>query len=498
MKPSHDRSCLLHGLLPYASLRHVLRQCWLAQVALLQTQLEVSHASGAQEAHQAPDVQLQQLQSAWDHREATTNSLRQRAEALHIVTASLAMQTQNLFAAPDSRKNAFQETGNPTTAFQSALSNFASSLRCISQSLQLLPRAGSQAATSDSAQWEDTVFTVSLLHSLLNVCFNEATEPAVSDSASDGLEGVGLTASSGQAVKAEQLLHCLEATLAEWSRNKLQPRIVKKLVEAADNGIATGQGNHVLTSANSELLPSGDDDFLQDLSYLALEGPGVLAEADRHEWASAEHQLEAHSPELRPFNDFNTRLQGADQSLDSGLEDAPLEQQAHEAAAFLELEPAQSADTGSSEQPTDAFAADLVPFSDFDDALAGADDSLEADTSSVAASNADARSSSPHCMGDQPTSSALPALSPEARSLSEAMLQYIQCAGKLATAEQQEVAVATVQDELQLRIESQQESDQLVAFEWMHGNLLEEALQMQGGLGQPALVAPKVSQCCAL
>ncbi len=62
----------------------------------------------------------------------------------------------------------------------------------------------------------------------------------------------------------------------------------------------------------------------------------------------------------------------------------------------------------------------------------------------------------------------------------------------LTTAEQQQAGVAAALSAVQLSSESWETNEQLVAFEWVHEAELEAALQPLGGLGQPALIAPKV------
>ena len=70
------------------------------------------------------------------------------------------------------------------------------------------------------------------------------------------------------------------------------------------------------------------------------------------------------------------------------------------------------------------------------------------------------------------------------------MLQYLHCAGAVATAEQQEAAVAAAQADLNSKAEVLQTGELLVAFEWVYEPELVKVLQE--GLGQPLTISPKV------
>jgi hypothetical protein len=179
-----------------------------------------------------------------------------------------------------------------------------------------------------------------------------------------------------------------------------------------------------------------------------------------------------------PFSDFDTSLEGADQTLEHALEDDPLEQQSDPTDADLQPEQDISHVVDSSVMAP----PDLVPFSDFDTALAGADQSLE-----LAGDSLESNSSPDlvHNPIQHPQTS-------QAERLSLAMRDFVHCAGELATAEQQQAGVAAALSAVQLSSESWETNEQLVAFEWVHEAELEAALQPLGGLGQPALIAPKV------
>ena len=232
------------------------------------------------------------------------------------------------------------------------------------------------------------------------------------------------------------------------------------------------------------------------MTQLPLEDSGSPAGAMSGNEPSISERLQATVPELVPFSDFDDGLDGADQTLEAGLEEESLEQQADasDAGSELELDSNHHVDVSKMEP------AGLVPFSDFDTNLAGAGQSLEVADDSleghslISKSHGSSSSSSRNSDGvndhmNQPASS-------QGQRLSHTMADFVYCTGAMAAAAQQEAAMAAAQHEVQPRADSQDGAEQLVAFEWMYEAELEEALQAQGSLGPPALVLPKVSCGC--
>lgn len=428
-------------------------------MTVLQSQLADDTSASASSA----GAQLDQLNSAWEQREATAASLRERAEALMAHQASLASQVHSLFlaSAGDSSTAAF----SLVHMFQSALTKFTESLHDLTQAAQQLPQANSLVAASGAASWDSAVFVVKTVHSLLSSCFNGAPDMALS-SASE----LSLTAEDTQRNTAERIMQSLTKSLDDWSQAKLLPSLVDHLRAASASADATArQGSQVLTNG---------DHLLQGLSDLDLEESSGSAGLTSSHGALANVGLSASAPELVPFSDFDTRLEGADQTLEHALEDDPLEQQSDPTDADLQPEQDISHVVDSSVMAP----PDLVPFSDFDTALAGADQSLE-----LAGDSLESNSSPDlvHNPIQHPQTS-------QAERLSLAMRDFVHCAGELATAEQQQAGVAAALSAVQLSSESWETNEQLVAFEWVHEAELEAALQPLGGLGQPALIAPKV------
>ncbi len=410
-------------------------------------------------------AQLEQLNSAWDQREATAASLRERAEALKAHQASLASQVHSLFLA--STSNTFTAAVSSMHMFHSALTKLAGSLHGLAQAAQQLPQADSLVAASGAASWDSAVFVVKTVHSLLSSCFNSAPGMALSTASE-----LGLTAEDTQRSTAERIMQSLTKSLTDWSQAKLLPSLMDHLRPSSASVVATAR-------QGSQDLPNGvGDHLLQGLSDLALEESSRSAGLTSSHGALANMGLGASAPELVPFRDFDTSLEGADQLLEHALEDDPLEQQSDPTDAGLEPEQDIShvLDSGM------MAPADLVPFSDFDTALAGADQSLELAGDSLESN------SSPDLAHD-PTQHAQTS---QAERLSLAMQDFVHCAGELATAEQQQAGVAAALSAVPLSSESWETNEQLVAFEWVHEAQLEAALQPVGGLGQPALIAPKV------
>ena len=294
---------------------------------------------------------------------------------------------------------------------------------------------------------------------------------------------------SWQSNTARHATEALQASLSSWNQTTLVPFLTAQLQQSA-RSLVFAQQEQQLEAPNGM-----NPDMLQDLSALelapsvsgvsgqsvnALKGKGSLSAAD-----------------LVPFSDFNTALAGADQTLESALEDLSLPE-----ATDTSLNSEVHAQPVSSTKATQAGVADisLVPFSDFDEALGGADESLEADgdDGALEAENPSAHQSSQHSGSSLSAPAATAdASSSQVQRLSEAMTQYVLSAGAVAAAEHQVAVVATARAGVEMSLESGGSSEQLAALEWEHEELLQEALQLQGGLGPPAIIMPKVyAQIC--
>lgn len=431
-------------------------------MTVLQSQLDDDISQSASPAV----AQLEQLNSAWEQREATAASLRERAEALNAHQASLASQVHSLFLAPTSDTST--SAISSMHMFHLALTKLAGSLHGLAQAAQQLPQADSLVAASGAASWDSAVFVVKTLHSLLSSCFNSAADMA-SSSASE----LSVTAVDTQRSTAEPIMQSLTQSLTDWSQAKLLPSLMHHLRLSSASAVATAR-------QGGQDLPNGvGDHLLQGLSDLAMEESSGSAGLTSSHGAFAHMGPGASAPELVPFSHFDTSVEGADQMLAHALEDDPLEQRSDPTDAGLEPEQ----DISHVLDFSMMAPPDLVPFSDFDTALAGADQSLElADDSLESNSSPD--------LAHVPTQHER---SSQAEQLSLVMQDFVHCAGELATAEQQQAGVAAALSVVQLSSESWEMNEQLVAFEWVLEAELEAALQPLGGLGQPALIAPKVT-----
>ena len=423
-------------------------------MTILQSQLNADTSPSASPAA----AQLDQLNSAWQQRGATAASLRERSEALRAHQGSLTSQVHSLFLAPVN--NTPTASISSMHMFQLTLTKLVGSLHGLAQAARQLPQADSLGAAS----WDSAVLLVKTIHSLLSSCFNSAPDMAAS-SASD-------LSVMTEDIQRERIMQCLTKLLTEWSQAKLLPSLMDHLRPSSASDVATaGQG--------SQDLPDGvNGHLLQELSDLALEESSGSAGLTSSHGAHVNMGLGTSAPELVPFSDFDTSLEGADQLLEHALEDDPLEQRSDPTDAALEPEQDISHVVDSSTMAL----VDLVAFSDFDTALAGADQSLE-----LAGDLLETNSSAD--LAHNPTQHAQAS---QAERLSLAMQDFIHCAGELATAELQQADVAAALSAAQLSSEAWETNEQLGAFEWVHEAQLEAALQPVGGLGQPALVAPKV------
>ena len=424
-------------------------------MTVLQSQLDADTSFSASSAA----AQLDQLNSAWQQQEATAASLHERAKALKVHQASLASQVHSLFFTPVN--NTSTAAVSSMHMFQLALTKLAGSLHGFAQAVQQLPQANSLGAASGSASWDSAVFATKTVHSLLSSCFNSAPDMASSSASELSVMGE----ETQQRNTAERIMQCLTKSLTDWSQAKLLPSLMHQLQPSSASDVPTAR-------EGSQDLPNGVGD------HLALEESSESAGLISSHQPLADVGLGASAPELVPFSDFDTGLEGADQLLEHALEDDLFEQQSDPTDPALEPEHDSSHVLDSAMMTS----ADLVPFSDFDNALAGADQSLELAGDSL-------ESNSSPDLAHNPTQHAQTS---QAERLSLAMQDFIHCAGELATAEQQQAGAAAALSAVQLSSESWETNEQLVALEWVYEGELEAALQPLGGLGQPALIAPKV------
>lgn len=420
--------------------------------------------------------QLAKLTSAWDSREETASQLRDRAAALRTCQQSLTAQTHTLFSPDASQADSSPKPAQPVALVQSALAKLAAALQQVASASQQLPRDSSESPSLMTATWSTSVFVVKTLQAVLGSCFNASSDSAGDLHASEG---------SWQASIARHALQALQASLQSWNQTTLVPSLISQLRRSASSLASTQQVQQQAEAPNGI-----DPDILQNLSALQLEvsvsgGSGQSGSALKGKGSPS-------AAGLVPFSDFDNALAGADQTLESALEelsqpqaeDTSLESEAHEPSVI----PVKATQAGMA----DIF---LVPFSDFDDALGGADESLEAAADDDGALEVETtlNSQSSQDSGSSAAGTTATESSPQVQRLSEAMTQYVLSVGAVNAAEQQAAVVATARAEAESRLDSGGSQGQLAALEWEHEEVLSEALQLQGGLGQPVVILPKVS-----
>ena len=328
-----------------------------------------------------------------------------------------------------------------------------------------------------TATWNASVFVVKAVQAVFSSCFN-----ANSNSAGDLHTSEG----SWQASIARHAMQALQASFQNWNQTTLVPSLISQLRQSASSLASTQQVQQQVDAPNG-VLP----DILNDLSALELEASDSSGSGQSGSGLKGKGSPSATG--LVPFSDFDNALAGADQTLESALQelsqpqDTSLESDAHD----LSVSPVKATQAGMAD-------ISLVPFSDFDDALGGADESLEAADDDDEALEAEITSNSLNSRhsGSSAAVATAAASSPQVQRLSEAMTQYVLSVGAVTAAEQQAAAVATARAESSL--ESGGSQGQLAALEWEHEEVLSEALQLQGGLGQPVVILPKVSLCLSV
>ena len=415
-------------------------------------------------------AQLARLNSAWDNREDTAARLRERAEALRTHQHLLTGQIGDILSPDTFQADPSTQLVQPVPLVQPALAILVAALQQVASASQQLPSNSSEALSTTTASWNTSLFVVKTVQSVLTSCFK-----ATSDSEGDAHS----SENSWQSSIARHAIEALQASLSSWNQTTVLPSLIAQLQQSASNLVSAEQKQQLEA-------PNGmDPDSLQDLSALELE-PSVSNVSGRGGFA-LQGKDSPSAADLVPFSDFDTALAGADQTLESALEDSSQEL-ATETSLDLEVH----AQSDSSPKTTKADVADvsLVPFSDFDEALGGADESLESvDDDDNGALEAEITSGT---QGSQESASS----SSEVQRLSVAMTQYVLSAGAVAAAEQQLAVAATARSEAEARLESGSSKRQLVALEWEHEELLQETLQPQGSLGQPIVIMPKVFLGC--
>lgn len=426
-------------------------------------------------------AQLARLSSAWDNREGTASRLRECAEALRTHQQLLTGQISDILSPDTLQADPSTQLAQPVPLVQPALAKLVAVLQQVASASQQLPSNSSEAPSTTTATWNTSVFVVKTVQSVLSSCFN-----ANSDSAGD----MHSSENSWQSSMARHAIEALQASLSSWNQTTLVPYLVAQLQQSASNLVSAQQKQQLEA-------PNGiDPDMLQDLSALELE-PSVNGVSGQSGFAS-EGKGSPSAPDLVPFGDFDNALAGADQTLESGLEDSS---QALATETSLELEMHAQSDSSPKTAQAGVAETSLVLFSDFDEALGGADESLEPFNDDNAALDAETTSGNQGSQESASSSAATAAASSsQVQRLTEAMTQYVLSAGAVAVAEQQLTVAVTAQSEAVARLESGCSNTQLVALEWEHEEVLQAALQPQGGLGQPIVIMPKVClgclQCC--
>lgn len=456
--------------------------CWLLKVSMLAQVAELAtvDSHGADPTDSTVQCisagRLAVLNAKWDSRDSITEQLRAQTDALQAHTTSLAAQANDLCSPTSASVTSGRQSVKSAVQLQSVAADFVTVLHQIADASQCLPSSSNESALSYTLAWKSTAFVVKTVQAVLSSCFSSAT-----------LDDMHTSSPRGSSL-VKQTLGALEASLKNWNQSTLVPFLGSQLQESASN-LASSEPQQ------TEDMPNGNDsDLLQDLSALELAPmPSIWPNASPVKGKGS--PLE---PELVPFDDFDTALEGGDQLLESGLEDSELQQST---ATPLELDLNAQSDRSSHSAPDrqgDSTVQGLVPFHDFD-SLAGAHESLEAAADD---DQGDALEYTDMLSHSEPPGSSSPPSAAEAEAeavssspgqrLSEAMTQYVLSAGAVATAEQLQAAAETARAEAHKTIESGALDQQLVALEWEHEAELEEALQLQGGLGQPVLITPKV------
>ena len=432
---------------------------------------ELQRQAAWNQAEDGSSVELQQLHTAWESRHVTAEKLSSEETQLAAQANAAVGNAQDLLTNPPLLLTAAADTTRPMHDMRLAVSQMTSKLYPMADAADQLSSHDSQATrlTGSGRSWGATVFAVDTVHTLLSNLFHPEVD----------LTGV----SSGEAVtpdspsnptydQAAQLLH---TAIHQMNQKALLPCLVAQLEKTAEE---------VDKLEATQTDPTNDDleqHMLEDLSHLELDFNPRQTSDDTHSAAvGSDAFLQQHStPQLKPFNDFDTALPGAGDSLE------PL------------------GSSNGEHQLGPVGTSDLIAFTDFDTSLEGADQLLELDAASPHSSAPEGQSQ-PLENGNVPNAlemsvgasledgSDIASDATDVQHLSQAMLQFLQCAGAVAAAELQEQSLTTAQTGLQLLLAQDRQKD-IACFEWIHEPALHEALQSEGGLEQPKVISPQVS-----
>lgn len=432
---------------------------------------ELQRQAPRNQAEDGSSVKLQQLHSAWESRHATAEKLSSEESKLAAQANAAVGEVQGLLTDSPLLLTAAADTTRPMHDMRSAVSQMTSKLYTMAGAADQLSGHDSQATrlTGAGRSWGATVFAVDTMHTLLDNCFHPELD--LTDASSD--EAVTSDSQSNPTYdQAAQLLH---TAIQQMNQKELLPCLVAQLQKTAEE---VGKPEATQTDPMNDDL---EQRMLEDLSHLELDfDPRQTSDDLRSAAVGSDAFLQQQStPQLKPFNDFDTTLPGADDSLE------PL-------GSSIGQHP-----------PAPVGTSDLIAFTDFDASLQGADQLLELDAASPHSSTAEDQSQ-PLENGsvtnalDMSVGASLENGSDAAsdatdvQHLSQAMLQFLQCAGAVAAAELQEQSLTTAQAGLQLLL-AQDRQKNIVCFGWIHEPALHEALQSEGGLEQPAVISPHVS-----
>ena len=417
---------------------------------------------------------LAQPKSASADKESVTAGLRGRSEAIQLHKQALVSQIHTALS-PPRHTSAFAQTQDVDQLFQTAVGRFAELLQGLTEAAQQLPDADNPSSGA-SAEWGTAAFKANTIHVVLATCFS-ASADAPGYSISVGADKQADTDALDRCMLL--LSSCFEAATEAWADANVSPKLLHQLkATSVDSTSKAGQDEHA--------LPNGkDEDLLQGLDSLSLQDAALTTDLPKP------NARQGQSANDVPCDDSDCFLEATGQTREWPLErsDQTLESDLHNVGQTLESGMEGDADT----QQSDAFTTkgELVPYSGFDEALAGADETLELEEPSQSPTDSASiltyTGSSSNDQRDETQQSA----SSQSERLSTAMLQYLHCAGTVATAEQQEAAVAAAQAELDPKAEALHTHELLVAFEWVYEPELVKVLQ--AGLGQPPTISPKAS-----
>lgn len=417
------------------------------QVAALHN--EASHLAADSEV----TTKLQHLQAVWEDRHNMAEGFKNEETIISAQAEIAVRDAQELVFTPARLQSTAARMTQPLCRMLQTVSQLASLLYSVAAAAEQLPGHVKMQTqhTAAGKSWTAVCFAISTMHSILIMALPQQNLHAVAS-----VEGSDRQHSS----TLDSVVALLHSAFATLNQEQTLPCLTAQLDLTAE---ALDQLDHQQSDA--------DEQVLEDLSHLEIDP--ILQHTSSLGTSAASAQSTSPQqpplPDLAPFSDFDTALPGADDMLEAADSDPD---QAH---AGVE-------------------ANGLVAFTDFDANLEGADELLELD-------DALGSSNTPHSCQNQSAAASNSAQdsgsnpdSPEAQHLSQAMLQYLQCAGAVAAADLQEQRLMTAQSGLQSLL-ARNSNRELVRLEWLYEPALQEALQPQGALGQPAVISPQVCKC---